>query len=91
MKLDDLPLFADDKQLAEAILGKTRAKDWQLFIQHYEGRGLPSLDPFTEARYVPAVRRFLDSLNGVNGAAPFPARDGPEQDQWHSKQLARRR
>ena len=31
MKIDDLPLFADDKQLAEAIHGK-KARDWPIAV-----------------------------------------------------------
>jgi hypothetical protein len=89
VKLDDLPLFADDKQLAEAIFGKTRATAWDAFVVHYDGRGLPPLDAFTNQRYVPAVRQFLDAIYGVHGAAPFPARDGPEQDQWHNPKKRR--
>ncbi|MGH6800550.1 MAG: hypothetical protein ACRECZ_03875 [Methylocella sp.] len=68
MKLEDL--FADDKQLAEAVLGLKRAKAWAILVKHYEGRGLPPLDPLTGGRYVPAVRQFFDAIHGVGGATP---------------------
>ncbi|PWT71901.1 MAG: hypothetical protein C5B60_10230 [Chloroflexi bacterium] len=87
MRFEDLPLFADDALLGLAILGQTRAKEWKLFVAHYEGRGLPPLDAFAGGRYVPAVRQFLDRINGVDGAAPFPARDGHEvrEAEWHKR------
>ena len=78
MKLDALPLFATDKDLGEALLGD-RAKMWPGIAKHYEGRGLPPVDSLFGGRYVPAVVKFFDALNGVNGAAPFPAEDGREQ------------
>lgn len=84
--LTGLPLFANDKQLAEAVFGKQRAKDWPRFVALYEGRGLPPLDAVAGGRYVPAVRQFLDALYGVNGAAPYPASDGLEEEsKWHGR------
>jgi len=77
MKLENLPLFATDKDLGEALLGD-RAKMWPAIAKHYEGRGLPPLDSLFGGRYVPAVVKFFDALNGVNGPAPFPAEDGKE-------------
>ncbi len=77
MKLDELPIFATDKELAEAFLGK-RAYLWSMIVSHYEGRGLPAVDSLFGGRYVPAVVKFFDTLNGVNGPAPLPAADGKE-------------
>lgn len=78
MKLDELPLYATDKQLAEALLGE-RARLWPAIARHFEGRhGLPPVNPLFGGRYVPAVVKFFDALNGVNGPAPFPAKDGRE-------------
>ena len=89
MKLEDLPLFADDKELGAALLGR-RAKDWPVIAKHYEGRGLPPVDSLFGGRYVPAVVKFFDALNGVNGAAPFPAEDGRENP-WSAQNQRRRR
>jgi hypothetical protein len=78
MKLEDLPLYATDKELAEVLLGK-RAYLWPQILAHYEGRcGLPTVNSLFGGRYVPAVVKFFDALNGVNGSAPFPSEDGKE-------------
>jgi hypothetical protein len=87
MKLDELPLYADDKDLAQVLLGK-RAKEWPMIARHYEGRGLPAIDSLFGGRYVPAVVKFFDALNGVTGDAPFPAKDGPEGI-WHTPRKRR--
>lgn len=77
MKIEDLPLYATDKQLAAVILGE-RGGMWAGIAKHYEGRGLPPIDSLFGGRYVPAVVKFFDALNGVNGQAPFPSQDGKE-------------
>lgn len=88
MKFDDLPLYATDKELAEAFLGK-RAYLWPAIALHYEGRGLPAIDSLFGGRYVPAVIKFFDAVNGVNGAAPIPAADGEEQP-WPAQNSRKR-
>jgi len=88
MKLDELPLYSTDKDLAEALLGD-RAKMWPAIAKHYEGRGLPPVDSLFGGRYVPAVIKFFDAVNGVNGAAPIPAADGEEQP-WPAQNSRKR-
>jgi hypothetical protein len=87
LTVSQLPLFATDKELAPAILG-SRAKEWPMIARHYEGRGLPAIDSLFGGRYVPAVVKFFDALNGVTGDAPFPAKDGPEGI-WHTQRKRR--
>lgn len=86
MKLDELPLYANDKELAEAVLGPTRAKAWPMLVKLFEPRGFPPIDCLTGGRYVPGVRQFLDAINGVTTMAP--AKDGEELDQWHRNKRA---
>lgn len=76
MSLADLPLYASDAQLARTICGAAHEKEWTRFVLLHEGRGLPKIDPVLGGRYVPAVRQYLDALEGVSATAP--ARDGPE-------------
>ena len=77
MNLADLPLFATDKELAEVFLGK-RAYLWPQIVAHYEGRcGMPAVDSLFGGRYVPAVVKFFDALNGITGST-FPSQDGKE-------------
>ncbi|MGB6327140.1 MAG: hypothetical protein WBG11_15570 [Methylocella sp.] len=88
MRFCDLPLFASDAELAQAILGK-RAPQWRASIQRYEGHGLPPIDPFMGGRYTPAVKQFFDAMNGVNGQTQIPAVDGPEHGQWNDRRKRR--
>lgn len=74
-----LPLFADDRTIAPAILGPERAVEWSQIASLLEGRGLPKIDPLMGGRYTPAVRAFFDQMYGLvpNDAAPL-APDGLE-------------
>jgi hypothetical protein len=87
LTINQLPLFATDKELGEALLG-TRAKDWPRIARHFEGRGLPAIDNLFGGRYVPAVVKFFDALHGADGDAPFPAEDGIEKP-WMSPRKRR--
>jgi hypothetical protein len=87
LTVSQLPLFATDRELGEALLGK-RAKEWPRIARHYEGRGLPPVDPLFGGRHVPSIMRFFDALNGACGAAPFPAKDGPEYP-WQNNRKRR--
>lgn len=58
--LSNLPLFATDRQLAEAIVGKERATMWiKAVIPQLERKGFPRIDPLHDGRPVPLVRRIL--------------------------------
>jgi len=88
VKLEDLPLYATDKDLAVVILGERAAKMWPGIAKHFEGRGLPPIDSLFGGRYVPAVVKFFDAMNGVSGPGPgtyptllgppYPSQDGKE-------------
>ncbi|SIT52637.1 conserved hypothetical protein [Mesorhizobium prunaredense] len=77
-RLDDLPLFASDLEIAEAVVGKRYAKEWaQTRLPTLAGKtGFPPIDPFHEGRPVPLVRRFYESYLGLGGVgAPQGAAD----------------
>ena len=88
LTINALPLYATDKELAPAILGK-RAKDWSMLLRLYEPRGFPKISPLTGGRYVPAVIQFFDAKEGVGGKL-IPATDGAEKP-WRQEKVARRR
>lgn len=66
LRLDQLPLFADDADLARAIVGPNAEKvqHWLAFLPSLESQGLPRRHP-VYGRYVPAVRQFYDRWYGL--------------------------
>lgn len=52
-KIDELPLFPSERDIALLVVGPERAKDWRGIAQTLEKRGFPKIDP----------------LHGGNGAA----------------------
>ena len=49
--LDELPLFADDRAIGQALLGTARAAEWQKIVPIYERRGFPAIDPNMRTAY----------------------------------------
>jgi hypothetical protein len=88
-RLEDLPLYANDIQIGEAILGPGRGHDWACIATALEGQGLPRVDPLHKGRYVPAVLHYYDLRHGVVGVS-MPATDGREHPEiWaNSKRRA---
>lgn len=68
--LADLPLFATDEQLGEAVLGPVRKGEFSALAILCERDGMPKIDAFWGGRYVPAVRAFFDHENGLADFAP---------------------
>lgn len=75
--LDDLPIFADDKELGRALMG-ARAGDWPQVAALLEGKGLPTIDALMGGRYVPAVRAFFDRQHGLSPSIVPHKPDGVE-------------
>jgi hypothetical protein len=71
--LDDLPLYASEDEIARAVLGENRVKDWPAIAAIDERKGLPGIDPLHGGRYWPAVQRFYDMLNLPDGNQAGPA------------------
>ncbi len=67
---DDLPLFANDREIAAALVGPERASEIVAMFPIFERQGFPKVDQRFAGRYVPAVRRFLDADYGLAAAAP---------------------
>ena len=78
-----LPLFASDREIAEAVVGRDREKVEGLLssIPRLEACGFPKPTP-GYGRYVPAVKDFYDRVH-LSRTAPLPPdpanrpKDGP--------------
>lgn len=66
-KLDDLPMFAGDDDLATALLGTGKITVFRSVVPLLEARGFPKVDGLMGGRYVPAVRAFFNREYRVNG------------------------
>jgi hypothetical protein len=82
--LDDLPMFADDAAIGQALLGTVRADEWPSLVPLYEREGFPRIDPVMGGRYVPAIKAFFDRQYGLSSVAPT-ARNGIERpERWNA-------
>jgi hypothetical protein len=89
---DDLPLFADEADLAEVVMGTGKTSEWCQFAALLEPRGLPKIDALMGGRYRPAVKAFFDKEYGLSTVAPRTVPDGPEKlGTWSSKKDRARR
>lgn len=83
--LDALPLFATDKEIAVAIVGKATAKYWlTAVLPTLERRGFPSQDPLHTGRAVPLVRKFYEDYFGITAGFAM-AKPGGEEKIWQPK------
>lgn len=78
--LSKLPVFATDRQLAVAIVGKERADMWiKIVIPQLERKGFPRVDPLHDGRPVPLVEKFYDGYFGITVGFAAAAPDGEER------------
>jgi hypothetical protein len=75
--LRDLPLFADERSLSEALLGRGKYTHWRAVVTLLEGRGFPKIDGLMGGRYTPAVRAFFDREYCIHGATQVSAPHQP--------------
>jgi hypothetical protein len=68
---DRLALFACDEDIGEAALGYDRRKEFAGLAALYERDGMPKISSVWGARYVPAVKAFLDVQYGLTAVAPL--------------------
>ncbi|MGJ4908874.1 hypothetical protein [Bradyrhizobium sp. HKCCYLS2033] len=76
--LAELPLFATDEELGQAVLGWERRKQFQPLAELHERSGFPKVHPVWGGRYVPAVKHFLDHMYGLVERIPLapPGKEG---------------
>lgn len=80
LTIDKLPLFADDDQIGEAVLGRERKTEFSGYAKLRENDGMPPVSEFWGGRYVPAVKAFLDFDQGL--AAARPLKENGVEGQW---------
>ncbi len=83
--LDELPLFAEDREIARAVVGASAEKisHWLESLPLLERDGLPKKHP-VYGRYVPAVRQFYDRRYGL--PAVMPQQGGRENEKpWPTR------
>lgn len=89
--LDALPLFATDKEIAVAIVGKPLASYWLSgVLPTLERRGFPAVDPLHQGRATPLVKKFYERYFGMT--EPFMTAlppDGKEKV-WLGKRIENR-
>jgi hypothetical protein len=88
--LDRLPLFATDREIAVAIVGRGRAEYWlKAVLPTLEHRGFPSTDALHKGRPVPLVRKFYDGYFGITAGSAMAKPEGEERlGQWKSRYRA---
>lgn len=88
--LDNLPLFAGDREIAVAIVGKARAAHWERHtLPLLETKGFPIVDALHRGRAVPLVRRFYESYFGLTAGFAMTEPDGEERE-WVPKRKRNR-
>lgn len=84
MTLDDLPMFATDREIAEAIVGKKRAEAWiRERLPTLERKpGFPPVDPVHGGRPVKLVARYYDVYLGITEARTAAVRGQEDRSAW---------
>lgn len=92
LRLEDLPMFASDLEIAEAIVGKKFAAKWaKERLPTLAGKpGFPSIDEFHGGRAVALVARFYESYLGTASSATTPPPGRADPSQWKTKSRSRR-
>ena len=89
ISFDSLPLFASDDEIARAIVGEAKAKEWvrTRLPTLAKKPGFPAIDPFHNGRPTWLIRRFYEQYLGMAGAAlKSGAPDGREDPTaWRKK------
>jgi len=77
--LSKLPMFATDREIAIAVVGRERASMFvKAVIPQLERKGFPRIDPLHDGRPVPQVRKFYDGYFGITAGFAAAAPDGEE-------------
>lgn len=75
--LSKLPMFATDREIAIAIVGKERASMFvKAIIPQLERKGFPRIDSLHAGRPVPLVLKFYEVYFGITAGFAAVAPDG---------------
>jgi hypothetical protein len=85
--LDQLPMFASEEALSNALMGPGKTAEWRQIVPLLERRGFPTIDGLLGGRYTRAVKAFFDREYGVHGAVQVSAPHMPAQlgSSWKKK------
>ncbi len=86
--IDQLPLFADDDDIGEAVLGRGRAGEFKGIAKLLEPQGMPTISPVFGGRYVPGVKMFLDKMQGI--ADVMPLKEDGREGEWSANRNVRK-
>lgn len=84
LTFDDLPLFAADRDIAEAVVGPDEddKRAWCSSVGSLEACGFPLPTKLYGKRYTPAVRAFYDRQYGPVGRPPADSGAREEPAEW---------
>ncbi|WP_419952503.1 hypothetical protein [Methylobacterium sp.] len=87
---DQLPLFASDREIAEAVVGRDIEKVERLLLSmpKLEACGFPKRTP--DGRYTPAVRDFYDRVHRARPSETATVPRQPQEDgHWKPEKKGR--
>lgn len=80
--LDALPLFATDKEIAIAVVGRSNAENWRRnVLPILEGRSFPRIDALHGGRPVALVQQYYQAYLGIADAGVSTGADVKEDDE----------
>lgn len=84
LRLDDLPMFASDRQIAEAVVGKDASVKWlkERLPTLASKPGFPPIDAFHGGRPVKLVIRFYDEYLGTGAQVSSAPRGVEDVSAW---------
>lgn len=84
IRLDDLPMFATDRQIAEAIVGKDAAEKWmrERLPTLASKPGFPPIDTFHGGRPVRLIAKFYDDYLGTATGGVVAPRGVEDVSAW---------
>jgi hypothetical protein len=86
LRLDDLPMFASDREIAEAIVGKHKAEKWlkERLPTLASKPGFPPIDAFHEGRAVALVKLFYANFLNLPADGRGLPDDRAMEGEWKS-------
>jgi hypothetical protein len=76
---NDLPLFASDSAISEALMGPGKVREWLAILPLLDRRGFPGIDGLMGWRYTPAVKAFFDREWKIHGSTNIRDPRGGEE------------
>ena len=83
-----LPMFASDREIAVALVGKGRADYWIRSVLPTL-RGFPPIDALHDGRPVALVRKFYDGYLGI--VEEFNSKGASGQENWDAWKKPRKK